>query len=108
MFGNPESWMRTVAPFLFYFLDVVYFFIAGIGVNDFAVKDCTTCCLVNSFKFSIPLHFLTLLGIDPPNFAIKAAAKHIRIPHSTSVCIGVLRFCHESIPWVYIGVYDSA
>jgi hypothetical protein len=49
--------MRAVAPFLFYFLDVVYFFIRGIGVNDFAVKDCTICCLVNSFKFSIPLHF---------------------------------------------------
>jgi hypothetical protein len=74
MFGNPDYWIRTVVPFLFYFLDLVYFFIKGIGVNDFAVKDCTTCCLVNSFKFSIPLHFLTLLGIDPPHFAIKAAA----------------------------------
>jgi hypothetical protein len=47
MFENPESWIRAVAPFLFYFLDVVYFFIGGICVNDFAVKDCTTCCLVN-------------------------------------------------------------
>jgi hypothetical protein len=96
MFRNPESWIMAVAPFLFLFLDVVYFFIGGIGVNDFAVKDCTTCCLVNSFEVSIPLHFLTLLGIDPPHFAIKAADKHTtRIPHSTSVCIGVLTFCHE-------------
>jgi hypothetical protein len=100
--------MRAVAPFLFYFLDVVYFSIGGIGVNDFAVKDCTTCCLVNSFKFSIPLHFLTLLRIDPPHFAIKSAGNHTRIPYSTSVCIGVLTFCHESIPWMYSGVYASA
>jgi hypothetical protein len=39
MFGSPESWIRAVAPFLFLFLDVVYLFIGGIGVNDFAVKD---------------------------------------------------------------------
>jgi hypothetical protein len=71
MFGSPESWIRAVAPFLFYLLDVAYFFIGGIGVNDFAVKDCTTCCLVNSFKFSIPLHSLTLQGIDPHILQLK-------------------------------------
>jgi hypothetical protein len=49
MFGNPESWIRAVAQF-FLFLDVVYFFIGGIGVNDFAVKDCTTC----------PMHLVTV------------------------------------------------
>jgi hypothetical protein len=108
MFGNSESWIRDVAPFLFYFLDVVYVFLRGIGVNDFAVKDCTTWCLVNSFKFSIPLHFSTLLGIDPPHFAIKAAAKHTHIPHYASVCIGVFTFCHESTHWMYSGVYNSA
>jgi hypothetical protein len=107
MFGNPESWMRAVAPFSYFFY-VVYLLIGGIGVNDFAVKDCTTCCLVNSFKFSIPFNFMTLLGIDPPHFATKAAAKHTHIPHSTSVCIRVLTFCHESTLWMYIGVYDSA
>ena len=79
-------------------VDAVYLLIGRIGANDFPVNDCTTCCLVNSFKFSIPVHFLTLLGIDPPHFAIKAAAKHTRIPHSTSVCIGVLTFCHLSTP----------